>query len=61
MLNADTLIKVRKTIPALIGQDADFEDIMATELTSDWDAARGNGAVFINRVYQSLAYHLDGH
>ena len=52
------LIEVRKRMLAMIDQGANFEGIVAAQLTSDWDAARGDSSLFVNRAYQSLTHRI---
>tara|TARA_B110001450_G_scaffold108236_1_gene102426 strand:+ start:1115 stop:2080 length:966 start_codon:yes stop_codon:yes gene_type:complete len=54
----DMLIEVRKRILAMIDQGANFEAIVAAQVTSDWDAARGDSSLFVNRAYQSLTHRI---
>ena len=54
----DMLIEVRKRMLAMIDQGANFEGILAAQLTLDWDAARGDSSLFVNRAYQSLTHRI---
>ena len=54
----DMLIEVRKRMLAMIDQGASLDEIMASGLTSDWDAVRGDSSLFVNRAYQSLTHRI---
>ena len=54
----DMLIEVRKRMLAMIDQGASLDEIMASGLTSDWDAMRGDSSLFVNRAYQSLTHRI---
>lgn len=54
----DMLIEVRKRMLAMIDQGADLDGIMAAQLTSDWDAARGDNTLFVNRAHHSLTHRI---
>jgi glyoxylase-like metal-dependent hydrolase (beta-lactamase superfamily II) len=54
----DMLIEVRERILAMIDQGASLDEIIASGLTSDWDAVRGDSSLFVNRAYQSLTHRI---
>ena len=54
----DMLIEVRKRMLAMIDQGADLDGIMAAQLTSHWDAARGDSSLFVNRAHHSLTHRI---
>jgi glyoxylase-like metal-dependent hydrolase (beta-lactamase superfamily II) len=51
----EMLSKARTRIAALIAAGASREQAIAAKPTSEWDAARGNPAYFVDRAYASLS------
>jgi cyclase len=50
----DMLTKVRDRLEPLVARGATLEQVIAAKLTAEWDAARGNPAVFLAGAYASL-------
>ena len=48
------LSEIRDRLSALISSGATLEQVMAAEITAEWDATRGNPAMLLDRAYTSM-------
>lgn len=48
------LSEIRDRLSALISSGATLEQVMAAEITAEWDAVRGNPTMLLDRAYTSM-------
>ena len=52
------LTTIRERMMRLIAAGASFEDVVAANVTKDWDKKNGDSSGFVNRSYMSLTHKV---